>query len=120
MVVELLPTAGVPAGVVDLASPDGPLVAGLGRHVGLGADDGVDAGLAARSIEVEDPVHVPVIGDAEGRLTVGNGCLDQVGHPRRAVQHRELGVGVEMGERPCCHRAFVPSSDRSSCPGERA
>jgi hypothetical protein len=108
VVVELLAPAGVAPGVVDLAPPDRPLVAGLGSHVGLGADDRVDAGLAARRVKVEDPVHVAVVGDAEGGLTVGHGRLDQVAHPRRPVQHRELGVGVEVGERPCCQRLCVP------------
>ena len=108
VVVELLAPAGVATGVVDLAPADRTLVAGLGGHVGLGADDRVDAGLAARRVEVEDPVHVPVVGDPEGRLAVGHGRLDEVVHPRRPVQHRELGVGVEVGERPCCQRLCVP------------
>ena len=79
VVVELLPPFHVAAGVVHLAPPDRPLVARLGRHVGLGADDRRDALLTAGLVEVEDPVHVPVVGDPEGRLSVGGGR----GHQRR-------------------------------------
>ena len=43
VVVELLAALGVAAGVVDPASPRRPLAAGLVGHVGLGADDRLDA-----------------------------------------------------------------------------
>ncbi len=99
VVVELLPALDVPTGVVDFAPTHGALVAGLARHVGLRADDRVDARVAARGIEVEHPVHVPVIGDAERGLAVGHGRGHEVVEPRRAVEHRVLGVGVQMGER---------------------
>ena len=118
VVVELLAPARVAAGVVDLAAPDRSFVPGLGGHVRLGADHRVDAGLAARRVEVEDPVHVAVVGDTEGRLTVLHRRLHQVGDPRRPVEHRELGVGVEVGERPCCH-ACVPFGGRTSACGPR-
>ena len=72
VVVELLPTGHVATGVVDLALAHRALVPRFGRHVGLGADDRVDPRLLAGGIEVEDSVHVAVIGDPEGRLAVGH------------------------------------------------
>jgi hypothetical protein len=66
--------------------------------VELGADDRLDSLLLGRLVEVEDPVHVAVIGDPHRRLTVGRGGGDHIGHPRRAIEHRELGVQMEMGE----------------------
>ena len=53
--------------------------------------------------ELEDPVHVAVVGDPERRLAVGYRLGDELVEARRAVEHRELGVDVEMGERiPQC------------------
>ena len=65
---------------------------------------GHDALVAAGLVEVEDPVHVPVVRDAQRRLAVGHGGGHQVPHPRRPVQHGELGVGVQMRKRPLRHR----------------
>ena len=104
VVVELLPALGVAAGVVDPAPAHRALVARLARHVGLGADDRGDALVAAGLVEVEDPVHVPVVGDAERRLAVGHRRGDEVADPGRAVEHGELGVGVQMRKRPLRHR----------------
>jgi hypothetical protein len=39
-----------------------------------------------------------VVGDAERRLTVGDRLGDEIVEARRAVEHRELGVDVEVGE----------------------
>ncbi len=49
-------------------------------------------------VEVEDPVHVPVVGDPDRRLAVGHGGSDDLGDPGRAVEHRVLGVHVQVGE----------------------
>ena len=95
-----LPTVDVAPGVVDLPPAHRALEARLGGHVRLGADDRVDAGLAAGGVEVEDPVHVAVVGDPEGGLAVLDRRLDQVLDPGGTVEHRELGVGVQVGERP--------------------
>ncbi len=43
VVVELLAPLAVASGVVDAPAANGALGAALGRHVGLDADDGVDA-----------------------------------------------------------------------------
>ena len=66
---------------------------------------GLIPALAAGGVEVEDAVHVAVVGDAERRLPVGHRRLHQVLDPGGPVEHRELGVGVQVGERPCDQRA---------------
>src|SRR5205814_2153560 len=70
VVVELLAALGVATGVVDATAPGGALEAGVVRHVQLGADDGGDAGRPAGRVEVEDAVHVAVVGDADRGLPV--------------------------------------------------
>ncbi len=99
VVVELLALAGVTAGVVGSTAAVGPLVARLVGQVDLGADDRLDPGVVAALVEVEDAVHVAVVGDPERRLPVGGCGRDHVVEPRRPVEHRVLGVHVEMGER---------------------
>ncbi|CAB4835646.1 unannotated protein [freshwater metagenome] len=99
VVVELGPAVGVAARVVDPAATSRTLVAALVRHVRLGAEDGRNALLAALLVEVEDAIHVAVIGDAEGRLPVRRSSRDQLAYARRAIEHRELGVDMQMGER---------------------
>jgi hypothetical protein len=39
-----------------------------------------------------------VIGDAQRRLAIGHCLGDEVVEPRSTVEHRELGVDVEVGE----------------------
>jgi len=67
-------------------------------HVGLGADDGLDALGPAGPVEVEDPVHVAVVGDSERCLAVSSGSGHDFIDPCRTVQHRKLRVDVEVGE----------------------
>ncbi len=98
MIVELLAPLHLSPGIVELASPGGPLEAALGGHVGLQADDRGDPGIPAGPVEVQHPVHVAVVGDPEGGLGVGHRCRDRVGDARRPVQHGELGVGVKVTE----------------------
>ena len=98
VVVELLPVIAVASPVVDATPPHRPLVPGLGGHVGLGADDRLDPPGPALLVEVENAVHVAVIGDADRRLPVGGGRGDDVGDPGRAVEHGELGVQVQVDE----------------------
>ena len=58
--------------VEDLVfGPAGPVVPGAGDEVPLHADDRRDPGLLGRGVEVEDAVHVAVVGDADRRLAVG-------------------------------------------------
>ena len=98
VVVELFPPLPLPARVVDTAPPDGALVTRLRRHVGLCADNGRDAARPALLVEVEDAVHVAVIGDRQGGLAVGHRGRNQLSDPRRAVEHRVLGMGMQVHE----------------------
>ena len=98
VVVELLAALGVAAGVVDPAPAGRTLAAVVVGHVGLGADDRLDALLAALLVELQRPVHVAVVGDPERRLPVGDRLGHQLVEPGGPVQHRELGVDVEVGE----------------------
>ncbi len=104
VVVELVAAVGIAAGIVGPATAGRALGAGVVGHVGLRADDRLDPVLLALPVEVEDPVHVAVIGDPDRRLPVGNHLGDQLVEAGRAVEHRELGVYVKMGERVphCC------------------
>ena len=100
MVVELLAAVtGVAAAVVDATPPRRPIESTLARHVGLEPDDRVDAALAALLVEVDGAVHVAVIGHADRRLPVGRGRPHDVADARRAVEHRVLGVQMQVGER---------------------
>ncbi len=98
VVVELRAALGVAAGVVDAPASGGTFRTMIMGHVGLGADDRLDALLVALAVEVERAVHVAVIGDADRRLAVTDGFGDEFVEPGRAVEHRELGVDVEVGE----------------------
>ncbi len=115
VVVELVAAVHVTAGVVHPAAAGGPLEARFAGHVRLGPDDRVDAPGAAQRVEVDDAVHVPVIGDPECGLAVGLGRGHQVLEAGGAVQHRVLGMGVQVRKRPGCHgpppRLHLPTRD---------
>ena len=95
-----------------------------GDHVGLGADDRREARFACGAVEVDDAVHVPVVGDADRRLAVGCRGGHHVLHAGRTVEHRVLGVQMEMHERlghaaaplhratPCGHSVSADSHVR--------
>ncbi len=99
VVVELLSALGLAAGVVDPAAPHRSLGPVLVRHVRLGADDRLHALLAALLVELEGAVHVAVIGDPDRRLAVTRRLRHEFVEPGSPVEHRELGVDVEVGER---------------------
>ena len=69
------------------------------REVALHAQHRLDVRVARRFVEREDAVHVAVVGDADRRLTVGRGRRDHFIDPRCTVEHRVLGVKVQMDER---------------------
>ena len=77
--------------------------------IGLDADDRLYPGLASRLVEIEDAVHVAVVGDPDRRLTVGHRSGNDIRHPGRTVEHRELGVLVQVGKR-CAHGRTPPPS----------
>ncbi len=113
VVVELLPAFGLATRVIDAAASRRTLEPRLPGHVGLHPDHGLHARVATGLVEVQDPVHVAVVGDAHRRLPIGHRCLDDLCHPRRTVEHRKLGVQVEVDERvPQCR---TPSPRTTRC-----
>jgi hypothetical protein len=114
VVVELLPAVGVAAGVVDAAPAGRALVPAVVGHVGLGAEDGLDALGPALPVEVQDAVHVAVVGDADRRLTVGHRRPHDLADAGRAVEHRVLGVDVEVGEASSTRHPDRPLSARAN------
>ncbi len=98
VIVELA-RIGLAARVVETPSALRPLAAMIVGHIGLGADDRLDADILACLVEVEDAVHVAVVGHRHRRLAIERRRSCQVADSRRPVEHRELGVHVKMGER---------------------
>ena len=86
-----------------------PLEPTRGDEVRLHAEDRLHVGVARGAVEVEDAVHVPVVGDPDRGLAVGGGLGDDVRDARRAVEHRVLGVQVEMHERAAHEPPRLPS-----------
>ena len=67
--------------------------------IGLHADDRLDSLRLALLVEVEDPVHVAVVGHAEGGLAVLRCAGHQFVQSGCPVQHGELRVDMQVGER---------------------
>jgi hypothetical protein len=111
VVVELAPALGVAARVVDAAAPGRAFAAMVVSHVGLGAEDRLDALLAALLVELECPVHVAVIGQPERRLPVGDRFGHEFVQAGGTVEHGELGVHVQVGERVAHGGPFCCGSD---------
>ena len=107
VVVQLLAALGLAAGVVDLAATRRSVEARVGRHVGLEADDRRHVVLATGLVEVDDAVEVAVVGDGDGALAVGLGGEHHLLDARRAVEHRVLGVVVEVDE-ALSHQRTIP------------
>ena len=68
----------------------------LGRDVGLDADDRLDPGLGALGPEIVGPVEVAVVGHGHGGHALALALGEHVLQPRGPVQHRVLGVHVEV------------------------
>lgn len=98
---------GVGAGagdVVALLARIAPLHAlgvepGAGRDIGLDADDRLDARLLGGVVELRGAVHVAVVGHPDRRHAQPVGLGEQRRDLGRAVQHRVLGVVVQVNER---------------------
>ena len=69
-----------------------------GRHIGLDAQDRLDALLFALPIEVDDPVHDPMVRDRHGALPQCLGAGHQGRYARRPVQKGVLGMNMQMHE----------------------
>ena len=68
------------------------------HHVGLEPDDGLDAGLAALLVELDDAGEHPVVGDGQGRHAQLHRPADQVVHLAGPVERRVVGVDVQVAE----------------------
>ena len=108
VVVELVPGGGLTAAVVHAPAPGGPLTPVVVRQVGLDTQDGLDSLGTAGLVEGHDAVHVAVVGDAQSLLAVGRGRRHQLSDARSAVEHRVLGMNVQVGEGSA--HAAVPCS----------
>jgi len=89
----VVPLRGGPPGHPGPVPPGGPR-----GEVRLDPDDGLDAVLPGRAVEVVGPEQVPVVGDAEAGLPEVDGLLEERLELRGPVQHRVLGVDVEVCE----------------------
>ena len=105
--------------VVNSASSRRALETGVMGHVCLGAQNRLDPTVAAGPVEVQDPVHVPVVGDPERRLAVGHRSVHQLADPGCPVQHRELGMDVEVGETGSHRVAPLTGKCRAESPARR-
>ncbi len=62
------------------------------------ADDWLDSGVLRRLDEIDNPVEDAVICDGYRRLTIGCRGRNHILDPGRTVEHRILGVDVEVCE----------------------
>jgi len=67
-------------------------------HVGLAADDRPDARVLGFLVEIDDPVHDPVIGDGQGRHAQLLGLVDGLADAAAAVEQTVLGVEMQVDE----------------------
>ena len=68
------------------------------RLVGLDADEGADAGVAAGAEELDGAVHDAVVGEGQGGLAQAHGLLDQALDAPQPVEQRIFGVDVQVDE----------------------
>ncbi len=66
-------------------------------EVDLAAQQRLDAGLPGRAVELDRARHGAVVGDPDGGHAELDRPLDELGDAACAVQHRILGVDVQMG-----------------------
>ncbi len=78
---------------------------GLRGEVCLQADDRLHRAALGHLVPLVGAEQVAVIGDRQGRHAHLLAALDQVFESRRAIEHRVLGMAVQMHE-PIGHRGF--------------
>ncbi len=85
--------------VISLVLPAGQSVETRTRcYVRLDTEDRFDADGRRGLVEVDDAVEHAMVGDRDRWLAICGGGPHHVLDPRRTVEHRELGVNMEMGE----------------------
>ncbi|MPM27381.1 hypothetical protein SDC9_73891 [bioreactor metagenome] len=89
----------VVAGAVTPLHPLALRAVRLRGHVRLAPDDRLDVVVLRGLPELVRAEHVAVVGHRDGGHAQVLGPLEHVGHPRGTVQHRELGMDVQMDER---------------------
>ena len=104
VVVQLAATLGVATRVIDLTTTTRAFKTSFVGHIGLGTNDWLDALGPTFFIEVENSVHVAVIGHSEGRLAISDGFGDEFIEFGCPIEHGKLGVNMEMGERVAQHQ----------------
>jgi hypothetical protein len=99
----------VRAALVGLSPEDGLLVeAALRRDVGLDADDRLEAVLLGLLVELVAAVHVAVVGHADRGHAEARRLREERGDLRRTVEHRVLGVDVQVDEGIVRHQRKPP------------
>ena len=88
--------------VTDVLLPGRPIETRAPAHIGLHTEDRFDSRLPRRLVELHSPVEDPMVGHRHRGLAIGRHRLHDLGHPRRPVQHRVLGVEMEMSEIGAC------------------
>jgi hypothetical protein len=91
------------------AHPVAPV--GVGRDVGLEPDDRLDPGGRGLLVEVVGAEQVAVVGHRQGGHLEPAGLLEQLLEPGGAVEHRVLGVHMQMHERVRHPRPPFPATD---------
>ena len=89
------------------------------REVALHADDRLDAGGLGLLVEVVGAEDVAVVGHRERRHAHARGLFEEVVQPGGAVEHRVLGVHVQVDEGVVGHARDLPGTATSWHSGPR-
>ncbi|CAB4581041.1 unannotated protein [freshwater metagenome] len=84
--------------IVHTTPAGGALGATVVGLIELGTNDRLHANVFGCLVEIKDAVHVAVIGNADRRLTIGRCRSHHFAHTRGSVEHRELGVQMQVGK----------------------
>jgi hypothetical protein len=71
----------------------------LVSHVQLATDDRLDPCLIAFLIEVQNAIHIAVVGNTHGWLAIFDCRGNNIANARRTVEHRILSVLMKMDKR---------------------
>ena len=82
--------------------------AGAAGHIDLAADDGLDPFGLGGLIEVDDPVHHPVVGDGHRVLPQGEDLVHQLVDAAGPVEQAVLGVQVQVDKAVVIGHCFLP------------